>query len=547
MIGITSTPSTTSTRSTSASIGDRDRRWLSLVWLVGIMSLVLSLVTVTPARAVGQGPGPEDLAEMVLPDAVPGSVWRADTRTPEALRGKGLEALGDNYNLADHLMNSNRTRNSGWISTAGDEDTASFFGQFSLKKPNPDVPGSMIRADSYTLYEIAPDARFTSMEISMHKAMVEHPEWGDAWEETSKSKFFGDLQAENEWAAKDRIDWSQVKSTQKWSRDPVTGEWSAEERVPSAEFVEPTTRPTLEPHPITEETLCTRRAVCDWSVPDEDALADLHADRFSGDFDDVTFELKLDRLADDEYALLAPFPETSEVIEGIGASSQDFADFEALGADLTEAFGADSRALAAASADLDLLASVGKSAGKVLDYGSELVPYLGIAATGYAIRGDIDDGRWGDLAADGIAEALQTAEVAFPEFIPFLEPLLMADLALEALGDAVWGWLHPKPAISPEHRDELDSMLDGVDAILPNITTSWDAERKSALDTFYAEHVLTAQADLLANKLKSDLAVLRGSYEATQFELARHERVVFSRAKNDGERVRVTGQYSYHT
>ncbi|MBA8991408.1 hypothetical protein FHW23_002677 [Curtobacterium pusillum] len=526
----------------------RHRGW-TLAALVAT-TLVATLLVPAPAHAIDDDAFPtvEDIQELrgeIGEIAVPEWVYRVDTRTPQEIQAAGgFLGQGGNYNLADHQtgmsLKPDVPDKSGWVSTSSSREEAFSFGNANFGD-----------RDTYYLYEIKPGDQFTSVQESIAHAMEADRENAVAWYGEGRGNGYEaweNLKLEKEWAGRERVSFENVSS---WSKvEKVDGYFPSEppkivER--NTGYRAPAGEPTTDPYPIDEITLCDVRAVCDFRAPaDEDALAELHGDRFSGDFDDFDFEVSLGKLTEEEGAILAPLPETIAHLDEFRGGGKGLDGFNELGAGLDDAFAADTRALEAVSSDLEVLASVGKAAGKAVEVGSELLPYLGIAASGYALKGDIEDGRWGDAAADAIAEALQVAMLAQPEFTPILEVALMADLVVQAIGDAVWGWLHPKPAISPEHRDEISKSLDASDAAFTNVRDLWEKERRSALDEYYPKHVANEQAELVAQKLHSDLAVITASYRAANEALQRHARLAMLKAQNAEQAGWVASRYIEH-
>ncbi|SFF86721.1 hypothetical protein [Curtobacterium sp. YR515] len=496
------------------------------------MGIVFGLVSPTAAFAA---PPAEDIEGLPVPEAVPEWVWRADTRGPaDGIFDDGFRPKGDegswNDNLADHVLNTEQPNRSAWVSTSYDQDEALSFGRSNLDGP-------------FWEYQIAPDETFTSVQISFKDALLPGGEYDEDLAnrfEKAKDSWFGDVEGEAEFSAFGGIDGSNVHSARKWEMND-DGDWEVTETAENPTFSRPVTQPNLDPHPIPESGVCYggARATCAPSIGDEGDLADVHGDRFSGDTDDFDFTLRTDELAEDESLLLAPAPDSVAIVDDFAADVHDAGAFDEFTDEITSAFEADADALAEVSSASSVIDSVAESMEVVLDTGSELLPYFGIAATGYALKGDIEHGDWGDAAADGIAEAIQTAMVVAPEFDIILVPLLWVDLLAKAIGDWAYSLFHPAPEYSEAYRNQLEKANDQVDAAPGLLTDAWTKERDAVLVKFSNEQIEQRLVASVTEKIRSDITVLREMDRAVLKEIVRHEARAIAHARNDGERQSV--------
>ncbi|WP_336697005.1 hypothetical protein [Curtobacterium sp. USHLN213] len=496
------------------------------------MGIVFGLVSPTAAFAA---PPAEDIEGLPVPEAVPEWVWRADTRGPaDGIFDDGFRPKGDegswNDNLADHVLNTEQPNRSAWVSTSYDQDEALSFGRSNLDGP-------------FWEYQIAPDETFTSVQISFKDALLPGGEYDEDLAnrfEKAKDSWFGDVEGEAEFSAFGGIDGSNVHSARKWEMND-DGDWEVTETAENPTFSRPVTQPNLDPHPIPESGVCYggARATCAPSIGDEGDLADVHGDRFSGDTDDFDFTLRTDELAEDESLLLAPAPDSVAIVDDFAADVHDAGAFDEFTDEITSAFEADADALAGVSSASSVIDSVAESMEVVLDTGSELLPYFGIAATGYALKGDIEHGDWGDAAADGIAEAIQTAMVVAPEFDIILVPLLWVDLLAKAIGDWAYSLFHPAPEYSEAYRNQLEKANDQVDAAPGLLTDAWTKERNAVLVKFSNEQIEQRLVASVIEKVRSDITVLREMDRAVLKEIVRHEARAIAHARTDGERQSV--------
>ncbi|MDP4332190.1 hypothetical protein Q7F20_02305 [Curtobacterium sp. A7_M15] len=482
------------------------------------------------------------------PLSVPEFVYRGDFRTWEEIKqAGGFDPLGDNGNIADHVLDLIKPKDTGYVATSSDPDLPDWFMKWTNR---PDG------ADTFTVYKIRPSDQYKSVVQSFYDSIypdgtVENYNRALLQRlESAKRGWFGHVQGEYEWASRGRIPASTVVESRttswvsgeeigeevgEWSEDP--GEWEA-----NPGFTEPTTRPTLDSvkfDAVTCPAAPTARASCATVPGNEDDLAHLNGDRFTGDPDDVDFTLRPDELAADESALLAPAPDTVDVVADFAGDVRDPSSFADFTEEIGGSFATDVDALADVTAHADVLTSLGKAMGFGIDTASELIPYLGIVATGYAMKEDIDHGAWGDLAADAIAEGIQGMMLAAPELDWILAPALWADLVLKSIGDWLYGLAHPAPSYTAEFRDNLAKAHDQVDAAPTTLTEAWGKERNAVLTRFYGEHMEERLASTLAAKIRSDVTVIKELERTVLGEIDRHRFLVLQRATTDAQRMAV--------
>uniref|UniRef100_A0A942T025 Alpha-galactosidase NEW3 domain-containing protein n=1 Tax=Neobacillus citreus TaxID=2833578 RepID=A0A942T025_9BACI len=494
-----------------------------------------------------------DLENEIEPLGTPEFVYRGDFREWSQIQAAGgFEPHGANLNIADHVLDLRVPKDTGFIATSSDPEFPEWF-MGTIDKPED--------AETFTVYKIRPSGQYRSVVKSFYDSIypdgtLENYDRAVLEQlETAKPRWFEHVQGEYEWASEGKIPASAVVEYEvnHWNDDEDA--WDlADPWKTNPEFAEPTTSPTLDssrfdtvscPAPTALRTSCA-------DVPGtEDDLADLHGDRFTGDPEDFDFSLRPEELASEESALLAPAPDTVDVVSDFAGAVEDPASFAAFTDEIGGSFAADVDALAEVSSHLDVLTSLGEAMDLGLDSASELIPYLGIAATGYAIKEDADLGAWGDYAADSIAEGIQAMMVVAPEFDWILAPALWADLIAKAIGDWIYGLAHPAPNYTTEYRDNLAKAHDQVDAAPTVLTDAWTDERDTVLDDFYKEHMGERLGTTLAAKISSDAAVIKEMDRAVTREIDRHQRLALTHATTDVERMQVrrsalTAEYQLH-
>ncbi|KNB53310.1 hypothetical protein AC230_01005 [Streptomyces caatingaensis] len=180
------------------------------------------------------------------------------------------------------------------------------------------------------------------------------------------------------------------------------------------------------------------------SAPAASCSADIartHRERLRAHGDDVEYVTSLAEFEKNPKALLSPLRETGKVLNDAGNAGLSAGDFETFSARVGEAFERDLRAAHELTTDTGLLARVGAEAGRAAELGAKALPFVGIAATGYAVAEDVKSGDYANLAFDSVAEGLQVAMTAQPEFAPLLEPALLAEQLAQLVYNEVAGWI----------------------------------------------------------------------------------------------------------
>lgn len=490
--------------------------------VIGVAMLLTAVVG--PLAAIDTAVASGASAPAVSPDAptftqpttVPQFVWRMDTRSPDEITAAGgFAARGKNTNLADHVIFGRGTASdSVFVSATSDEELAK---NWILK----------FRTNEAWVYKIETDFTSYSVPASLNAAIEAHPDWLTQWQRKSRYWFKRNVETQQEWANAGGVELERVQSAEHWVdvfdrtnnthelKEVVKDKWTNEGFTPRP----PGSEAELEPFPVEEVTLCKSRTTCELERPTGDELEQEHAERFDGTTEDTDLTLRPEDLLEDEELMVAPLPDTIAVADEYAEHSFTSSSLAEYGEDLADAFRADHAALETLSASEEVLGPVARVGERAIDIGSELVPYLGIAATGYALTEDVEAGRWGDAAADAIIEALQVAVLAQGELAPLLEPAIIVVAVIQLIADNLWGWTHPQPAVSPEQEGHISRANDAADEVIGKSLASWDRERAALAQQFIAEHADEGLATSLARKARTDIDVIAASSRAVQLEL----------------------------
>ncbi|GAU65759.1 hypothetical protein SSP35_02_01260 [Streptomyces sp. NBRC 110611] len=179
-------------------------------------------------------------------------------------------------------------------------------------------------------------------------------------------------------------------------------------------------------------------ASCGWG---DDGVAHTQRERLRAQGGDVEYVTSLEEFEKNPKALLSPLRETNKVLNDAASAELGAKDFETFSARVGAAFSRDLRAVQGLTTDTGLLAGVGRQVGRAGDLGVKVLPYVGIAVTGYAVAEDAKAGDYANLAFDSVAEGLQVAMVAQPEVAPLLEPALLAEQLAQLVYNEVAGWI----------------------------------------------------------------------------------------------------------
>lgn len=475
---------------------------------------IYTSVVIVGALVGGLGISAVDTAYAAPPEnvevSVPAFVYRTDTRGPDEIFDEGFEILGMNDNVFDHLSGSE----SAFVSTSSEELSA------LAMLENEEAENQIIG----WLYKIAPDSAFFSMNASLQRVINDPQATADM--QAQALHYLQAYGGEYEWAAHVGIPSEHiVEAAPVYLDDWAEGRIRWESAQPNLNHRVPDSPPTGDPYPIAElgeglgVTYCTpgmvfrgRAAIGCASRPvkpaTETELVDLHGQNVTSDIESIHFTIDADAVAGAEGRLLSPLSESA----GVVGSVEGVADLEGLSARLSGALSRDLTLFDAVSSHASTvgraLAAAGKSGVKVA---GELLPYVAIAATGYALSEDIRSGDWVDAGFDGVAEGLMLVGAAQPELLVFTEPLLLVDILAQLVVD----YFRP-PAMSHEQRVEADrdkKTWDELAGDLAKLRVQVTQEQLvAAVEQAVTERIVPA----LQQRLASDeqvLAKLKATYQ----------------------------------
>ncbi|WP_191330329.1 hypothetical protein [Frigoribacterium sp. ACAM 257] len=360
-------------------------------------------------------------------------VYRSDQRHPTEVFPRGFEpnGTGTNENLLDHVAGLSNGDDTAFVSTTTDLGFAKDW-----------------QANAW-VYEIVPAGDYVDVTATFEAAAGT----ADEAVRTEADRLLREYGYQSEWAAVGDIPRAHVVSAV-----PVVerdGEYVLDEggRLLNVAFdadVTPRAARVLDPEelafvPCTASPQSAGRltAGCRRTV-DPGEVRERH--RATWEESGGTADLSLDA---SEVArgdkVIAPLPESAATLDALARGAGDASD----GAWVSEFAGAlerDLDTLEELSLSTRLLERVGGASARALSAGAELLPYAGLVATGYALEQDVASGDDTDLLFDGIAEGLQVAEAAQPEFVPFVEVALVVDIAVQQIVDVVRDAFGPSPA-----------------------------------------------------------------------------------------------------
>ncbi|MBH1936020.1 hypothetical protein I5Q34_17385 [Streptomyces sp. AV19] len=401
----------------------------------------------------------------------PTCVYRVDSRPPSQVFADGFKVpgAGTNNNLLDHINGRSTMQANGplkgttnFVSTStGTEYVTNYAGRLKLDLKATGGEG--------WIYVVQPDHTFHNVRTSLERAAKsKSPEIANAAKQTLK--YYG-YQAE--WAARGSIRPELVQHAVpvKMVNGLPEPDW---ERLQTNSGYRPGDAKSANPAPYEiagASELCApgggagrvRRSAeaCDIGVRDHAEVARKHQERLRAHGDDVEYVTTLDEFEKNPKSLLSPLRETNGVLNDAAAAELGAKDFEAFSTRVTEALGRDLRAVHGLSTDTTLLAKVARQAGRAAELGAKALPYVGIAATGYAIAEDVKAGDYANLAFDSVAEGLQVAMVAQPELVPLLEPVLFAEQLAQIVYDEIAGWFKRQEQLDHD-RKQWDSAAEDL-------------------------------------------------------------------------------------
>ncbi|MFF4602756.1 hypothetical protein ACFY12_08385 [Streptomyces sp. NPDC001339] len=398
--------------------------------------------------------------------SAPTCVYRVDSRPPSKVFAEGFEVPGEgtNSNLLDHINGRSTLQANGplkgttnFVSTStGTEYVTNYAGRLKLDLKATGGEG--------WIYVVQPDRSFYNVRTSLERAARSgDAEVANAAKQTLK--YYG-YQAE--WAAHGSIRPELVQHAvpvkmvnglpePDWSRLETNGGY----RPGDAKAANPAPYDIARASELCATGSGTGRArrsaeVCDIGAKDTAEIARKHRERLTTHGDDVEYVTTLDEFEKNPNSLLSPLRETNAVLNDAAAGELGAKDFEAFSTRVTEAFGRDLRAVHGLSTDTGLLAKVARQAGRTAELGAKALPYVGIAATGYAIAEDAKAGDYGNLAFDTVAEGLQVAMAAQPELAPVLEPALLVEQLAQIVYNEIAGWFKQQEQLDHD-RKQWDS------------------------------------------------------------------------------------------
>jgi len=506
-----------------------------VAFLVTAVLLFAGLVVPSPAAATP-------------PTETPEWTYRLDTREPDEIFADGFKVGASpsgvwNTNLLDHaaFTSTYKTVPPTWfVSTTADPTLAHFGGGVGIEP---------------FIYKVRTSPNMFSMERAVEHAMVNSPH--DAIRNRARQLWDQWVEAESEWVASAGINTEQIVwglSLEEFYDDPDL----FKERFPTEEswldYLEDPENELKEWNdefswdggiansavlPIEEWSFgrgvscvsvasVSARGVggCSWErgVPgSEEELAGVHAENLAEGFGDVRFELSPAMLEGRAGAVLSPLVESGEVFAGFDAGG-GAASLKVLGGELKAALASDLARLEEVSAHASTVSKALVGAGKTVSKASELLPYLAIAATGYALSEDVRSGDWANAGFDGVAEGLMLVGAAQPELLVFTEPMLLLDLAVQWLVDDYRARNAPPPVMEPWQREEADRDLkvwDELPATLAGLRLEeMEQQLVAATEVVMRENIVPA----LQARLASDVRTL--DQLAATYRLAAHRAAV---------------------
>lgn len=412
-------------------------------------------------------------------------VWRSDQRDPADVFSSGFSPNGDgtNTNILEHISGVSIGDDTNFVSTTTDINFARDW-----------------QANAW-VYEIVPGADYVDV-VETFRSVVNSVEVDEAVR-TEAERLLHEYGYQGEWAAVGDIPRTHIESaTPVIERD---GEYVLDEenRVLNVVFDdEVAPRParvleagelSLAPCTASARARHKRAASCGFAM-DPDVLRERHQAAWEQSGADADLSMNLSELASGEHAI-SPLPESISQLQELTRGSSGVSDTEWV-KNLSNALDRDLEALEGLSSSARLLDRVAEASGRALSAASELLPYAGIAATAYAIEQDVQSSDYVDLAFDGIAEGLQVAEALQPEFTPFIEVALVADIVVQQVVDFLRNVFGPHPTVAAWQQAVRDREKINRQA--------WD-DAPATLRQHYREEVETRMTAQLADAVRSSI------------------------------------------
>ncbi|MBH1938505.1 hypothetical protein I5Q34_30325 [Streptomyces sp. AV19] len=265
-------------------------------------------------------------------------------------------------------------------------------------------------------------------------------------------------------------------------------------------------------------------------------VARTQRERLRAHGDDVEYVTSLEEFEKNPKSLLSPLRETNKALNDAKGAELGAQDFEKFSARVGEAFGRDLRAAHELTTDTGLLARVGRQAGRAAGLGVKALPYVGIAATGYAITEDVKTGDYANLAFDSVAEGLQVAMVAQPEFAPLLEPALLVEQLAQLVYNEVAGWIAEQKQLDHDRAQWGDAVKDLVE--------HRDAQWGARLQGQALQELFPRLNEKFKRVLTSDVVTLGKWAKAKKAAVARIAERSRARAASPEEKQRISAHES---
>ncbi|WP_372408929.1 hypothetical protein [Streptomyces luteireticuli] len=504
---------------------------------VGVMSPLAG-----EAFAAGGGPaGGAGKIACAADTGAPTCVYRVDSRPPSEVFAEGFKVpgAGTNNNLLDHINGRSTLQANGplkgttnFVSTStGTEYVTNYAGRLKLDLKATGGEG--------WIYVVQPDHTFHNVRTSLERAAKSrNAEIANAAKQTLK--YYG-YQAE--WAARGSIRPELVQYAV-----PVKMVNGLPEpdfrRLETNSGYRPGDAKAANPAPYeiaSASELCAtgsgtgrvRRSaeLCDIGAKDTAEIAGKHRERLKAHGDDVEYVTTLDEFEKNPKSLLSPLRETNAVLNDAAAGELGAKDFEAFSTRVTEAFGRDLQAVHGLSTDTGLLAKVARRAGRTAELGAKALPYVGIAATGYAIAEDAKAGDYGNLAFDTVAEGLQVAMVAQPELVPLLEPALLAEQLAQIVYGEITGWF--------KQQEQLDHDRKQWGSAVKDLVEHRDAQWRNHLEGQALQQLFPQLNKKFDSVLTSDVKTLKKWAQSKKEAVARIAARSKARASSPEEKLRI--------
>ncbi|ODA91055.1 hypothetical protein ATY41_06560 [Leifsonia xyli subsp. xyli] len=183
----------------------------------------------------------------------------------------------------------------------------------------------------------------------------------------------------------------------------------------------------------------------------EEELSGIHRENLSGDSAEIRFVVRDEQVADAAGRLLTPLPSANKLLRDFHAE-QGVAGLRELAPALDKALQGDLALVEKVSSHSQTVLKSLKAVGKQASRSSELLPYVAIAATGYALSEDIASGNWVDAGFDGAAIGLIAVGTIQPELLVVTEPALLVLIAAQWVVDKYRADHAPPPVMSAWQR-----------------------------------------------------------------------------------------------